>query len=956
MSGNPPVDVQEIGQSIWIDNIRRLLITDGTFRKWIDEFGVVGVTSNPSIFQKAIGGSNDYDDDIKLHLEDETLTIYETLATKDIRDTADLFRPIYDRTNGRDGYVSLEVSPLLARDTQGTIDEAKRLFEMVGKPNVMIKIPATPECIPAIEEAIASGVNVNVTLIFSVKNYIDVAMAYIRGLERRHEAGEDISRIASVASFFLSRIDVMVDQILQNNIRAAQGRDVSRISLNERLLGKAAIANAKIAYKNFQEMFYGERFAKLREAGAQVQRPLWASTSTKNPAYPDTMYVDSLIGPDTVNTLPPETLVAFKDHGTVAQTLTDAIEDAINVLDMLAEVGIDIEHITHRLQDDGVDAFSASFESLFEQIDSKRTVLSTGVIANQKLALGMYDDAVQKCIKMLNSKHIIERIWAKDGSVWKDNGPTIAKIEQRLGWLDVEQTIDISRLKKLQSDIQGNDIDHVVLLGMGGSSLAPEVLYQTLGRQEGFPKFLMLDSTVPERILEIENAIDLSRTLFIVASKSGSTIETRCFHQYFYEKTGQKGNQFIAITDPGSEMAATAEKQGFRDIFLNPADIGGRYSALSYFGMVPAALFGADLDRLWTSALEMLRACGENITAENNAGVSLGAVLGTLALQGRDKVGIFASPSLSSFGSWVEQLIAESTGKEGKGILPVVGATIGKPHDYATDRVFVYLKVEGDPANPELDERVKALREAGHPRITLLLKDVYAVGGEFVRWEMATAVAGHLLEINPFDEPNVTESKQNTSRLLEHYVAHGSLPEPTPVLSQDGVRLYANPITLDPLKKIGQPHGFKTDDLIQLLGAQMLGTHAGDYFAILAYLPPSAEVDAKLLEIRRRLRHITRRAVTVGYGPRYLHSTGQLHKGGANNGVFIQLTHTTAQDVDIPGEPFSFSILNQAQAAGDFEALDAHMRRALRLDLGSDIMHGLDVLLQAVDFVGSRAG
>lgn len=955
MSGNPPVDVQKYGQSIWIDNIRRLLLTDGTFRKWIDEYGVVGVTSNPSIFQKAIGGSNDYDDDVRRYLQDDTLRIYEQLAAKDIQDAADMFRPIYDETKGRDGYVSLEVSPLLARDTQGTIDEAKRLFETVDRPNVMIKIPATPECIPAIEETIAAGVNVNVTLIFSVKNYVDVALAYIRGLERRLEAGQDITGIASVASFFLSRIDVMVDQMLQNNIRAAQGRDVSRIALNEKLLGKTAIANAKIAYKNFQDLFYGERFAKLKEAGAMVQRPLWASTSTKNPAYPDTMYIDTLIGPDTVNTVPPETLESFKDHGTAALTVTQDLEEAFSVMDMLAEVGIDIDHITRRLQDDGVDAFVTSFESLFEQIDAKRTILSMGVIDLQKMALGLYDDSVRNAFKTLDKNHVIERIWAKDGSVWKDHGPTIARIEQRLGWLDIEQTIDLDRLKKLQADIQGSGFNHVVLLGMGGSSLAPEVLYQTFGPREGFPKFLMLDSTVPERVLEIENAVDLSNTLFIVASKSGSTIETRCFHQYFYEKTGQKGEQFIAITDPGSELAARAEQQGFRDIFLNPADIGGRYSALSYFGLVPAALFGVDLDRLWASVQEMAKACGDSIPAEINPGASLGVVLATLAEQGRDKVGIFASQSLASFGSWVEQLIAESTGKEGKGIVPVVGATVGKPHDYSADRLFVYLKVEGDAGNSELDESIRALREAGHPRVTLLLKDKYAIGGEFLRWELATAVAGHLLGINPFDEPNVTESKQNTSRLLDHYIAQGSLPDKEPVLSLDGVKLYSTNVTLDPLHKIGKQHGFDTSDLIQLLGAQFLGTMGGDYFAVLAYLPQTEEIDARLNEIQRRLRHVTRLAVTVGYGPRYLHSTGQLHKGGPNNGIFLQLTHQAAEDASIPGEPYSFGILNQAQAAGDFEALNTHKRRALQLDLGSDVLAGLDVLLQAIDFAGARA-
>ncbi|MCU0496019.1 MAG: bifunctional transaldolase/phosoglucose isomerase [Anaerolineae bacterium] len=950
---NPPVAVQKYGQSIWIDNIRRKLLTDGTFTQWIDQFGVVGVTSNPTIFQKAIGGSDDYDETIKTMLSDDVDTIYERLAVADIQAAVEMFRPIYDATEGRDGYVSLEVSPLLAHDTQGTIEEAKRLYQAVNAPNVMIKIPATPEGIPAIEETIYTGINVNVTLIFSVTNYLQVAEAYIRGLERRQAEGKPIQKIASVASFFLSRIDTMIDQMLQNNVRAAQGRDIDRVAANNRLLGKAAIANAKLAYKHFMTLFYGDRFAQLRAAGAQVQRPLWASTSTKNPAYADTMYVDALIGRDTVNTLPPETLAAFKDHGTADhESILDAIDQAQEVLDMLAEVGIDIDQITKRLQDDGVEAFANSFTSLIEQVDAKRTLLQTGLMSQTRVALGIYGDAVQSALKALDQKYINARIWSKEGSVWKDHGPTIAKIEQRLGWLDVLDTIDLERVKALQGQMSA--FSHLVLLGMGGSSLAPEVLSETFGHTPGYPRFLMLDSTVPERIKQIEDAIDLPNTLFIVASKSGSTIETDCFYRYFYDKTGGNGRQFIAITDPGSQLAQTAQAEGFREVFLNPADIGGRYSALSYFGIVPAALMGIDVQALWDSAGEVIRSSNNNVSAAQHPSAYLGAIIGALALNGRDKLCLFCSPSIATFGSWVEQLVAESTGKEGKGILPVVGATVGKPHDYASDRVFVYLKVEGDPGNEELDPGIRALREAGHPRITITLKDRFALGGEFFRWEYATAIAGHLLEINPFDEPNVTESKNNTSRLLDHFQAHGHFPETTPLLQTDAVKLYLNETTRQLLFQVGEKHGYDTSDVVQLLAAQLIGTHAGDYFAILAYLPQDPAISEKLEEIRRRIRHVTRRAVTVGYGPRYLHSTGQLHKGGANNGVFLQFTHDDALDLAIPGMPFSFGTLKTAQAAGDFEALSTHKRRALRIHLGDHPLNGLDTVLAAIQFAESR--
>jgi transaldolase/glucose-6-phosphate isomerase len=820
----------------------------------------------------------------------------------------------------------------------------------------MIKIPATPEGIPAIEEAIAAGININVTLIFAVENYLQVAEAYIKGLERRLEADEDITKIASVASFFLSRIDSMVDNILENNIHAARIKgDTGRVSANNRLLGKAAIASAKLAYKRFMEMFYGDRFDKLSEAGASVQRPLWASTSTKNPAYPDTMYINNLIGKDTVNTVPPDTLTAFKDHGAADhESILDDIDNAQDTLDMLAEVGVDMTQVTNRLQDDGVEAFAKSFEELMAQVDAKRTILQTGILQNQKLALGIYADAVQDAIKGLQKDYFNSRIWNHDGSLWKDDGPTIAKIENRLGWLDILQTIDIDRLKQLKAGVKNSQFKHVVLLGMGGSSLEPEVLAQTFGKQDGFPELLVLDSTHPAQIKAIEDAIDLKNTLFVVASKSGGTLETHSFYKYFYQQTGEHGDQFIAITDEGSDLQKIAEDNNFRDLFLNPADIGGRYSALSYFGMVPAALLGLDLDHLWEHATQMIKANSEIITEDLHPGVALGAVMGAISQAGRDKVTIIASDSIATFGNWLEQLIAESVGKEGKGIIPVVGATVGRPHDYVTDRQFIYLKVDGDPGNESLDASVKALREAGHPRVTLTLSDKYAIAGEFFRWEYATAIAGKMLGINPFDEPNVTESKQNTARLLEQYKSEGELPEYEPFISGENVKLYAGEDTIHPLRELCEAHGYDINSRREFLAAQIAGTEAGDYFGILAYLPATHGIDSALQDARKRLRHVTKRAVTLGYGPRYLHSTGQLHKGGKNSGVYFLITADHNNDIQIPDAPYSFAVLNDAQAAGDLEALQTHGRRAIRLHISGDIMAGIAKLLAAIDFVEER--
>lgn len=957
MAENNARQVAKLGQSLWLDYIHRKDIHDGTFQQYIDD-GILGVTSNPSIFQKAIGESDTYDDTIRNFLDLTPEEVYEKLAIEDIQAATDLFLPVYEETDGRDGYVSLEVSPLLAHDTEGTIQEAQRLYDAVDRPNIMIKIPATDAGIPAIEESIAAGINVNVTLIFAVDNYEAVAEAYIRGLERRLEAGKQVDNIASVASFFLSRIDSAVDRILENNIRAAQVHgDTSRITANRRLLGQAAIANAKLAYRAFQRIFEGERFQQLREARAQVQRPLWASTSTKNPAYSDTRYVDRIIARDTVNTLPPNTLEAFMDHGTVKDTIHINDEDYLppdEVMDKLAELGVDIDQVTTRLQVDGVDAFADSFDTLINQVAAKITVLKTGVMTRQIAALGIYADKVNDAVKELERDFISGRIWSKDGSIWKDHGPTIEKIRNRLGWLDVLTTIDYDRLKNLQASIRESDFAHVVLLGMGGSSLAPEVMFTTFGKQDDFPELTVLDSTDPARIRQIESQIDLDRTLFIVASKSGGTIETLSFYKHFWEKTGHNGDQFIAITDPDTPLESLAKERNFRDVFLNPADIGGRYSALSYFGMVPAAIIGVDLDRARDAAANMIEACNESIPGSFHPAVIFGGIIGALVKEGRDKLTIYASESIKSFGDWIEQLIAESLGKDGKGVVPVVGTTIGRPHDYVTDRLFVYLRVDNDKDVDEMDAGIRALREAGHPRVTMRLPDSYAIFGEFFRWEFATAVAGSLLQVNPFDEPNVTEAKTATKKQLEYYEQNGELPPQEPLIGGQSVEMFSDETTVAPLRELCRAHGYDDNSRTEVVAAQFAGTNAGDYFAFLIYFTPDEESAALIKDLQRRLRHVTKRAVTIGYGPRYLHSTGQLHKGGPNNGIFFQLTADIVDDLDIPDAPYSFGTLLAAQAAGDMEALFGHNRRAFRLHIKDDVKTGLEKLLDAVAFVENR--
>jgi transaldolase/glucose-6-phosphate isomerase len=898
------------GQSIWYDNIRRALLDSGELQALLDD-GVMGVTSNPSIFEKAIAGSADYDDAIlALAASEKTAEqIYEVLALEDIQRTADLLRPIYEETDGIDGYISLEVSPTLAHNTEGTLSDARRLFTTLDRPNIMIKVPATPAGIPAIETLIGEGINVNVTLMFSLAHYDAVAEAYLSGLEKLATSGGDVGKVASVASFFVSRVESAVDRALEE------------IGGTE-LQGVIAIANTKAAYARFRETFKGERWEVLAAKGARVQRPLWASTSTKNPTYPDTLYVDALVGGDTVNTVPPATLQAFLDHGKAAATLEIGMDESFAQLTQLAELGIDLEVITQKLQDDGVASFTRSFEALMTSIAEKRDKLLTEW-QHLSTSLGGYQDAVDKALVEMESQKIMERIWDHDHNVWK---PDPAEIKNRLGWLHIAETMldAIPRMEDLATELDSEGYTQALLLGMGGSSLAPEVFRKTYGVSDGGLDLAVLDSTDPDAVLARGFQLDLAKTLFIVATKSGGTAETLSFFKYFYNQVvdavgaERAGEHFIAITDPGSKLVDIAQTYHFRAVFLNDPNIGGRYSALSYFGLVPAALVGVDLQNLLDRSLTALCNCEScNCSEEgNNYGAQLGTIMGVLAKAGRDKITIVTSPAIASFGDWVEQLIAESTGKEDRGILPVVGELIGTPDVYGDDRLFVYLRLADDDT---FDASIQALTDAGHPVVWLHLDDIYALGGQFFLWEMATAVAGYHLEINPFDQPNVESAKILTRKMVAEFMEVGELPS-------------------------GE---FVPPTAVALNAFLENSVSPGSYVALQAYLQPTPETESHLQALRLKIRNHYKTATTLGFGPRFLHSTGQLHKGDGGNGIFIQFVSDAIQDVSIPDEAgqghstMSFGVLKAAQALGDAQALLDAGRRVIRFDLGSDVMSNL---------------
>lgn len=961
---NPLLELRQQGQSVWLDYMSRELVRGGGLERLVREDGLGGVTSNPTIFEKAIAHTGDYDEQLRALLRAtpgiDTQSLFEALAIDDIRGAADLLRVPFDRTDGNDGYASFEVPASAADDTAVTMTEARRLWKAIDRPNVMIKVPATPAGIPAIEQLTAEGININITLMFSLEHYEQVAHAYIRGLERCARPGS----IASVASFFVSRVDTMVDKQLE------------RLGTPEALAlrGRIAIANSRIVYQRFREIFYGAAFAPLRARGCRVQRPLWASTSTKNPAYRDVVYVEELIGSDTVNTMPPATVDAFRDHGKVrGASVDEQVDLARRELATLSRVGIDLDTVARSLQIDGVAAFAKSYDDLAAVLEKKRKALMVGGLAGgdadptaggsgagvaasgaaspaakgPAVSLQLPRDLGERVTARLNrwqEDGVCGRIWARDPTVW--SAAPVPELADRLGWLSTptEMAEHARELSAFAEEVRQAGITHLVLLGMGGSSLAPEVFQATFGARAGFPSLTVLDSTHPQAVRDVEGRLDLARTLFLVSSKSGTTTETNSFFQYFwgcYGPGSAAGAHFAAITDPGTPLERLARERGFRRIFSAPPDVGGRYSALTVFGLVPAALAGVEVAAVLERAGRMAEAIAVCSPVTDNPGLTLGAALGELALAGRDKLTFFVSPPLASLPAWLEQLIAESTGKNGKGIVPVADEPALALEQYGGDRVFVSIEVaEGGGrtaeskgrgatggergaggAPVEQEKLLDALAKAGHPVIRLTLASPLDLGAEFFRWEFAVAAAGAILGIQPFDQPDVQLAKELARKAMAGAGGGGGAS--------------AAPVT-DP--------GAWRPALEEWLSA----ARPGDYLGLQAYLAPSAQTTAALQRVRGMLARRTGLATTLGYGPRFLHSTGQLHKGGPGSGLFLQLVDAATPDLGVPESTYTFGQLIRGQAAGDAMALMQRGRRVLRIGLGEDAVRGLTALQDLV--------
>ena len=940
-------ELQQHGQSVWLDYFRRDLIASGALARMVRDDGIRGITTNPTIFEQAITGTDYYDAalerDVRRH-DEPPRALYNRLVIDDIQKAADVFRSVYDATEGRDGFVSMEVSPYLAHDTRATIDEARRLWREVGRDNLMIKVPGTREGVPAIQQLVGEGININVTLLFGREGCRLVRDAYMAGLETLVAHGAPIDRIAGVASMFVSRVDVLIEKTLHDRIATATGAERAALM---GLLGRVGIANAKLAYQDWKQAHTSARWQALAARGARPQRLLWASTGTKDPAQRDVLYVESLIGPDTIDTIPPKTLDALRDHGQATDHLEEGLDEARSVMDTLARAGVSIEALADTLVEQGVRRFAQAFDELFAALAKKRArVLSTALDRTSFVLPAPLDDAVTAVLDEWRAGGKVRRLWARDASLWT------SRDESRwLGWLDIvaHQRPSTCELAELAEEVRARGFTHAVVLGMGGSSLCADVLARTLGSVRDHPALHVLDSTDPAQILALQSHVVLRDTLFIVASKSGTTLEPDLLERYFYELLRREvgdagvGLHFIAVTDAGSPLLRLAGTKHFEHVFLGTPDIGGRYSALSNFGMVPAALMGLDVPRLLDRAETMVNACAQYVPPHENPGVLLGAILGTLARNGRDKVTLVASPRIDALGAWLEQLLAESTGKRGRGLVPIDREPLGSPAVYGDDRVFVYLRLD-QAFDASQDASVAALREAGQPVVQLALADPFDIGQEFFRWQVAVAVAASILGVDPFDQPDVEASKAATRALFETYSTTHSLPPDAPFHHEGGVSL----IAYDRNRRELEQGAGSDRSLVGYLRAHLDRLQPRDYFALLAYIEQRAAHVDPLQEIRRSVRDARRVATSLGFGPRFLHSTGQLHKGGPNSGVFLQITCDDARDVPVPDHDYSFGVVKAAEAHGDLRVLDERGRRTLRVHLGPDVPAGLGTLGAAI--------
>jgi len=866
---NPIKELEQCNQSMWLDYMRKSLITSGELGRLVRGCSLRGVQVRPEIIEKVIAGSSEYDNMLaelsEINSSQNAELILEKLVIRDVQMAADALRPVYEDSEGKDGFISMDLGNLDGCSTGEIVEKARRVWKTVDRSNVLIKIPAIPEWLSAAEGIVASGINVNLTFLFSLAQVEAAAMAYLRGLEKCNAP----EKVTGTASFHLSRLDTEVDKILES-IRTPDAL---------RMKGRIAVACARTAYNGLRDIFRGEPWSSYKDKGANALRLLWADTGVKNTSYSDTLYVEELIVPETIIAMPPHTLFAFCEHGRVKPFGKKEIQEASLLLQELKALEVDILEVSKEMQAREVASYFRSYSSLLSTVENKHSNILEKK-SHQVLILGNYKHGVEERLESWKKINFIRRINNRDQTLWFS--APVPEISDRLGWMILPEIMysHAERLISLADRVRNEGIHHLILLGMGGSSLAPEVFQKTFGTSPGYPELTVLDTTHPGAVRALEERIDLTRTLFLVSSKSGTTLETISLFRYFWEKVSQidesPGKHFMAITDEDTPLMNIAQSRNFSHIFIAPGDVGGRFSALSFFGLVPAALIGVDIVRLIDRAWAASENCSFSVPERESSALVLGAALGEIAMN-RDKLTLFTSPGISDFPLWLEQLIAESTGKDGKGIIPIVGEPFVPVNSYGKDRFFVAFFLNGD-RNERFERQIAALEKKEHPVIRINLNDKYDLGREIYRWEFAVAAASAILKIHPFNQPDVQLAKELARAEMEEKQGKGMQEE-----HQEET------ISVRDRKRLAE--GIRS-----WLGQ----AQTGDYVAINAYLQPEKKVTTALQEIRGELLRKTSLATTIGFGPRFLHSTGQLYKGGPNKGLFLQIVDEPRRDLSIP--------------------------------------------------------
>lgn len=910
----------------WLNYLRRSFIDSGEMSQMIDD-GICGLTVNLLILAQAITCSADYDRALERLIAEGVQfdDLPRCLLNDDIQHAATILNPVYEESQRLDGYISLPIDPALAHDIVGTVAAVRHLLADINYPNVMVEIPATQAGMVAIKELTRDGVCTNATLIFTVETYEAVARAYVEGLVDYIDSHSVWRRWpTAVATIAVGPLDGLVDRwLMQQHLTDWQG--------------EAGVALARLVYESYRSLVGGVDWQKLAKKGGLPQRPLWADLVPRNFQLPTDYYLNALAAPGTVSSLEPVLWNALRDSSRSLQSLVQGSQEARTHLQTLAQLGFDLSAAERQLQAEGLARLGQAFQRVRHSVRQKREQLEDNW---QRMTwhLGDGETAVTQHLTQLGNNRIMCRIWNHDHTVWQTSS---AQIGRQLGWLHLLPVMrdHIKRLQAMTRTLVDEGYTHALLLGMGGSGLAPQLFANTftqaaLPPRPGLPPppqlhLHVLSNADPVTILEQAKRIDPARTLFVVVSKSGRTVETIAAFNYFYNRVqvavGERvaGHHFVAVTDPDSPLAILARDLKFRDTFYNPLHVSGRYSALTFTGMVPAALAGVNLETLLNRAQGMAcnaQSCNGPLEGDNVA-AQLGTALGTLAQSGRDKLTFITSPVLAGFADWAEQLLAESLGKDGHGIVPVVGEPLGEPAVYGRDRAFIHLRLDGDDGQ---DTAVQQLIDAGFPVIVLHWRDLQDVGGQFFLWQMATAVAAHHLGVNPFSQPQLDAHKLEIQQIVDDARQNGEIFVPDDGLTASGKAA---------LRKF------------------LAQAKPGDYVAIQAFTPRTSTIDHTLRLLRTAIRDQTGLATMVGYGPRCLHTTGQMLLGDRGNGLVIQLLANVVLDVLIPDKVgdkaagLTFGTLKELQALTMARVLRDSRRRVLRCHLGADAAAGLQGLV-----------